>query len=159
MLLCPRGRVNRLVARIWHLMRGTVQWRVLWLVHAKFMIGVTGIVRDHDGQVLLLRHRLWPQGRQWGLPTGYARAGETFPDTVVREVREETGLTVTVSELAHLRSGYKLRAEVAYEALCIGGELRLSSLEILDAQWFTPDALPAGLHDAHRVLIRPDRPA
>ena len=69
--------------------------------------------------------------------------GETFADTIVREVREETGLTVTVSELAHLRSGYKLRAEVAYEALCTGGELRLSSLEILDARWFPPDALPA----------------
>jgi ADP-ribose pyrophosphatase YjhB (NUDIX family) len=95
--------MNRLIARVWHLMRGSVQWRVLWLAHSKFMIGVTGIVRDRDGQVLLLRHRLWPEDRQWGLPTGYAKAGESFPDTVAREVREETGLTVTVGDLAHLR--------------------------------------------------------
>jgi 8-oxo-dGTP diphosphatase len=146
--------MNRLIARLWHLMRGSVQWRVLWLAHAKFMIGVTGIVRDHDGQVLLLRHRLWPEDRQWGLPTGYAKAGESFPDTIAREVREETGLTVTVGELAHLRSGYRLRVEVAYEALHVGGELKLSSLEILDARWCPPDALPPGVLDFHLSLIR-----
>ncbi len=149
----------RLIARIWRMMRGTAQWRVLWLFHAKFMIGVTGIVRDPDGRVLLLRHRLWPEKSQWGLPTGYARAGETFPDTVVREVREETGLTVTVGELARVRSGYRLRAEVAYEAVYAGGEPRLSSLEILEARWFPPDALPAGVLDAHHALITGEPPA
>ena len=146
--------MNRLIARLWHLIRGPLQWRVLWLAHSKFMIGVTGIVRDHDGQVLLLRHRMWPDGRQWGLPTGYAKAGEPFPDTIIREVREETGLTVTVGQLANLNSGYKLRVEVAYEALHSGGQLKLSSLEILDAQWFPADALPAGVLDAHLALIR-----
>lgn len=60
------------------------------------MIGVTGLVRDPDGRVLLLRHRMWPSGQQWGLPTGYARKRERFEDTVVREVKEETGLDVTV---------------------------------------------------------------
>jgi len=146
--------MHRLLARSWRLIRGPLQWRVLWLAHAKFMIGVTGIVRDQDHQVLLLRHRLWPEGKQWGLPTGYAKASEPFPDTVIREVREETGLTVTVGELARLRSGYKLRVEVAYEALHTGGELKLGSLEILDAQWFPPDALPEGVLDAHLDLIR-----
>jgi 8-oxo-dGTP diphosphatase len=150
----PEGAsMHRLLARIWHLIRGPLQWRVLWLAHAKFMIGVTGIVRDQDGQVLLLRHRMWPEGKQWGLPTGYAKAGETFPDTIIREVREETGLTVAVGELAHLRSGYKLRLEVAYEARHTGGEPKLGSLEILDARWFPPDALPAGVLDAHLALI------
>ncbi len=146
--------MNRLIARLWHLLRGSLQWRVLWLAHAKFMIGVTGIVRDHDGHVLLLRHRLWPEDRQWGLPTGYAKAGETFPDTIIREVREETGLTVTIGDLATVRSGYRLRAEVAYEALHTGGEIKLSSLEILDARWFPAHALPAGVPDSHQSLIR-----
>jgi 8-oxo-dGTP diphosphatase len=146
--------VNRLIARLWHLLRGTMQWRVLWLAHAKFMIGVTGIVRDDDGQVLLLRHRLWPEDRQWGLPTGYAKAGESFPDTITREVREETGLIVTVGDLARLSSGYRLRVEVAYEARLVGGDLKLGSLEVLDARWFLPDALPDGVMDSHLALIR-----
>ena len=146
--------MNRLIARMWRLIHGPLQWRLLWLAHAKFMIGVTGIVRDHDGQVLLLRHRLWPEGRQWGLPTGYAKAGESFQDTIAREVREETGLTVAVGELASVRSGYKLRVEVAYEAIHVGGALKLSSLEVIDARWFAPDTLPSGVLDAHLALIQ-----
>jgi 8-oxo-dGTP diphosphatase len=150
--------VYRLTARLWHLIHGSLQWRLLWLAHAKFMIGVTGVVRDDSGQVLLLRHRLWPPGRQWGLPTGYARAGESFSDTIIREVREETGLTVTVGELARVRSGYRLRAEVAYEARHTGGDLKLGSLEILEARWFPPEALPPGVLDSHQALIHGTSP-
>ncbi|MEP7024926.1 MAG: NUDIX domain-containing protein [Actinomycetota bacterium] len=145
--------MHRLIARLWHMIRGPVQWRILWFAHDKFMIGVTGIVRGQDGQVLLLRHRLWPEGRQWGLPTGYARSGETFQQTVIREVREETGLQVAVGELARLRSGYRLRAEVAFEAMHTGGRLQLDSLEILEARWFPLDALPDGIIDGHLELI------
>jgi ADP-ribose pyrophosphatase YjhB (NUDIX family) len=145
--------VNDLVARLWRSIGGSLQWRLLWMSQAKFMIGVTGIVRDGDGRVLLLRHRLWPEGRQWGLPTGSAKKRETFQDTVVREVREETGLTVRVGELVQLRSGYRLRVEVAYEAEFVGGTMKLDPREILEARWCAPDDLPKGTLEAHRLLI------
>jgi 8-oxo-dGTP diphosphatase len=145
--------VKKLIARLWRIIRGPMQWRVLWLAHAKFMVGVTGIVRDDQQRVLLLRHRMWPEGRQWGLPTGYAIAGEEFTSTVVREVKEETGLDVRPGELAHLKSGYKLRIEVAYEAEFIGGTLKIDNFEILEAQWCYPENLPEGVQESHRALI------
>lgn len=150
--------VKKLVAKLWRIIRGPMQWRVLWLWHSKFMVGVTGIVRDQDGRVLLLKHRLWPEGRQWGLPTGYANASETFEDTIVREVEEETGLKVQVRELAHLKSGYKLRVEVAYEAEFIGGTVKTDSFEILEARWFSPEDLPEGIQESHRLLIHRAHP-
>lgn len=146
--------LRRLIARLWHGIRGSVQWRLLYLSQAKFMVGVTGVVRDRAGNVLLLRHRFWPEHRQWGLPTGGAKRGETFEQTVVREVREETGLEVTVGELVHLGSGFRLRVEVAYAATYAGGgTMRLNPTEILDARWCAPDDLPDGLLEAHRLLI------
>ena len=145
--------MKNLVARLWRLIRGPLQWRLLWLWHAKFMVGVTGIVRDSDGRVLLLRHRLWPPDRQWGCPTGYANKSESFEDTVVREVREETGLHVKVGRLLHVKSGYKLRVEVAYEAQLAGGTLAIDSVEILEAKWFSPHNLPEGVQESHRLLI------
>ena len=145
--------MKRLVARVWRALRGPMQWRVLWLAHAKFMVGVTGVVRDEQGRVLLLRHRMWPPERQWGLPTGYAVKGEEFAQTVVREVHEETGLEVKAGRLVHLKSGYKLRVEVAYEAVFVGGELKVDSFEVLEARWFSPENLPEGLQESHRLLI------
>jgi 8-oxo-dGTP diphosphatase len=145
--------VTTLLARLWRLIRGPLQWRLLWLWHAKFMVGVTGVVRDSEGRVLLLRHRLWPPDRQWGCPTGYANKGEQFEDTVVREVREETGLHVKAGRLLHVKSGYKLRVEVAYEAQHAGGSLTIDSVEILEAKWFSPHNLPDGVQESHRLLI------
>jgi 8-oxo-dGTP diphosphatase len=117
---------------------------------------VTGIVRTPDGRVLLLRHRLWPADGQWGFPSGFARRGETFPETVVREVREETGLTVRVGRLLELRSGFRYRVEAYYEAALVGGAdgLVLDDREVLEARLFPLDALPAGMPPLHRELAR-----
>ncbi|MET4924032.1 NUDIX domain-containing protein [Streptomyces sp. PSRA5] len=150
--------MKRIVARMWKLIRGPLQWRVLWLANAKFMVGVTGVVRNEEGEILLLKHRMWPANRPWGLPTGYAIKSEEFPQTIVREVREETGLEVVPGQLVQVTSGYKLRVEIAYEALHVGGDLKLDSFEILEAKWFSPNALPEGMQESHVQLIKPSTP-
>jgi ADP-ribose pyrophosphatase YjhB (NUDIX family) len=147
--------MNGLLARLWRLGR-PLQWRFLWLMHAKFICGITGVIRDEDGQVLLLRHRLWPEHRQWGFPTGYASKGERHEDTIIREVREETGLIVKPGRLLTIRSGYKYRIEVYYEATLISGlvGLALDGREILEARLFWPDELPESMPDSHRELAK-----
>lgn len=52
-----------------------------------------------------------------------------------------------------MKSGYKLRLEVAYAAELVGGVLTLDSFEILEARWFALDELPPGVLDAHRLMI------
>ena len=144
-----------LLVRAWRA-AGPLQGWLAWRLHARFGVGVTGIVRAPDGRVLLLRHRLWAPEGQWGFPSGFARRGETFQETIVREVREETGLTVRVGRLLELRSGYRYRAEVYYEAALVGGVdgLVLDGREVLEARLFTLDALPAGMPRLHRELAR-----
>ncbi|HEY7277243.1 MAG TPA: NUDIX domain-containing protein [Trebonia sp.] len=144
-----------LLVRAWRA-AGPLQGWLAWRLHARFGVGVTGIVRAPDGRVLLLRHRLWAPEGQWGFPSGFARRGETFQETIVREVREETGLTVRVGRLLELRSGYRYRAEVYYEAALVGGVegLVLDGREVLEARLFTVDALPAGMPRLHRELAR-----
>lgn len=126
----------------------------MWLLNAKFVVGVTGVVRDDDGRVLLLRHRMWSPARQWGLPSGFARKGEDFRATVVREVKEETGLDVSAGRLVMLNSGLRTRLEVAYEARLLGGEMRLDPTEILEARWCRPDDLPERIQPVCHALVR-----
>jgi 8-oxo-dGTP diphosphatase len=102
------------------------------------------------------RHRDRPGDGQWGFPSGFAQRGETFQETVVREVREETGLTVRVGRLLDLRSGFRYRVEVYYEAVLVGGmdRLVLDDREVLEARLFPLDALPSGMPPLHRELAK-----
>jgi ADP-ribose pyrophosphatase YjhB (NUDIX family) len=143
----------RLVARLWHGLGGGLQWRVLWLTQPKFMVSVCGVVRDDEGRVLLLRHRFWPEG-SWGLPGGYAHGAERLEDALARELREETGWRIADQRLLRVNSGFRMRVEVVYTARLAGGDLRLDDREVLAAELFPPDALPAGLLRDHRALIR-----
>ncbi|WP_212520186.1 NUDIX hydrolase [Actinospica acidithermotolerans] len=129
------------------------QWRLVWLRQSKFVLGTTGLVRDPDGRVLLVRHRFWPQGRAVGLPGGYALAGERLEQAVAREVREETGLEVEVAHVVQVSSGFRLRAEVAYAAELVGGGWKLDRREVVSAEFVPIDALPADLMPNHRRLI------
>ncbi len=129
------------------------QWRLVWLRQSKFVLGTTGLVRDPDGRVLLVRHRFWPEGRQVGLPGGYAIAGERLEEAVAREVREETGLAIKVAHVVQVTSGFQLRAEVAYAAELVGGEWDVDRREVLSAEFAPLDRLPADLMPNHRRLI------
>ncbi|MFE6285715.1 NUDIX hydrolase [Streptomyces sp. NPDC057877] len=145
--------MRRLLVALWRALR-PVQHRLVWCLNAKFVVGVTGVVRDAEGRVLLLRHRMWPPGRQWGLPSGFAHKDEDFRRTLVREVKEETGLDVAAGPLIMLNSGFHTRLEVAYEAELLGGELRLDPFEILEARWCHPDELPEDVQPVCRPLVR-----
>ena len=57
---------------------------------------VGAIVRDAQDRLLLIRRGQAPSRGQWSLPGGRVEPGESAESAVVREVAEETGLTVTV---------------------------------------------------------------
>jgi 8-oxo-dGTP diphosphatase len=62
------------------------------------MVGVGGVVITGE-RVLLARRGGQPARGEWSIPGGLLEAGETLIEGVVRELREETGLTVRVVEL------------------------------------------------------------
>jgi ADP-ribose pyrophosphatase YjhB (NUDIX family) len=131
---------------------GRVQWRLARFRHDTFLVYAAGVVRDEQGRVLLLRHRLWPEYRAWGLPGGYVNAGERLQDGVAREIREETSLEVEVDGTPfHVASGFRHRVEAYYEARVTGGRLSLDPAEVLEARWCGADEVP----DEMSVRLRP----
>lgn len=65
------------------------------------LVGVGAVVVD-EGRVLLVRRGSEPLKGHWSLPGGLVELGEPILASVVREVREETGLTVEPMELIEL---------------------------------------------------------
>ena len=145
--------MNDFVLKLWRLLKGKPQWYLLWIINSKFMVGVSGVILDDQGRILLLRHRFWMHD-VWGLPGGYAIKRERLEDTLRREVLEETGYLMQTTSLIRVVSGYRLRLEVSYRGKIIGGIEHLDPREVIEARFFSPDELPDRLMRSHREIIR-----
>ena len=58
-----------------------------------------GVVVWKDDEVLLIRRAKPPRSGQWSIPGGAQELGETVRETAIREVKEETGLDIEVTDL------------------------------------------------------------
>ncbi len=102
----------------------------------KHIVAVAGLVTDDQGRVLMIRS---PR-RDWEFPGGQVEEGEALVAALVREVFEETGLTVSVGALVGVYSNVKSHI-VMFDFLChlIGGDLT-TSVESLAVEWVERDA-------------------
>jgi len=106
----------------------------------RFTIGVFGILLDEQRRVLLCHRRDFDL---WNLPGGGLEANEAPWEGVTREVREETGLDVTVEYLAGVYSKPE-SDEVVFSFVCrvVGGALRLTD-EADQVAYFVIEDIPA----------------
>ena len=60
---------------------------------------VGAVIKDRSGRLLLIRRGHEPGKGQWSIPGGRVEAGESDAEALAREIREETGLVVTIGRL------------------------------------------------------------
>jgi NAD+ diphosphatase len=93
-------------------------------------------------ELLLARANRFPQAMYSAL-AGFVEPGESIEDCVHREVREEVGIEVDgLRYVASQSWPFPHSLMIAYTAQYAGGELRPCAEEIVDARWFSIDALP-----------------
>lgn len=101
-----------------------------------------GAIVARDGMILMTRRALNPGRGLWALPAGFMEWDERVEDAARREVREETGLDVSLERLVGVYSypegGVVL---VVYAASITGGTLQKDE-ESLELGYFAPGALP-----------------
>jgi mutator protein MutT len=103
------------------------------------VVGVGAIVFDDAGRLLVIQRGRAPAAGLWSVPGGKLEPGETLAAAVAREVREETGLEVSVGALVEVieRPPYVI---LDYRARVVSGTLRAGD-DAADARWVTRDEL------------------
>ena len=66
-------------------------------------VELTVLCLIEDGDRILLQNRVKKDWQGYTLPGGHVEPGESFVDAVIREMKEETGLTVTDPRLAGVK--------------------------------------------------------
>ena len=121
----------------------------------------TAIITILPDKILLIKRRTAPFKGYWALPGGRVDFGETVTQTIVREVKEETGLDVaTVRKIGEYHEqGVQEGAEYDYYPACflvnvIGGEIKKQESEIEEIQLFSLDEIPSSLAFEHAQMIK-----
>jgi NAD+ diphosphatase len=104
------------------------------------------IVLIHDGgdRCLLGRQPSWPRGRYSTL-AGFVEPGESLEQAVVREIREES--SVTVGDVVYKGSQpwpFPASLMLGFEARVLSGEAAVGDDELEDVRWFSRDDLRRG---------------
>ncbi len=100
------------------------------------------VIVQRPGEVLLTRKASWAPNR-YSLVAGFVDVAECLEETVVREVREETGLEVTnISYIGSQAWPFPSQLMVGYRADYVSGEVVVEEKELEDARWFALDQLP-----------------
>jgi 8-oxo-dGTP diphosphatase len=97
-----------------------------------------GGVALRDRRILLVRRATAPARGRWSLPGGHVELGEDVRSALVREVHEETGLTVVVRSLVGWTERIDLGADPPYHFVILDFLVDVGD----------PDTEPAAASDA-----------
>jgi 8-oxo-dGTP diphosphatase len=122
-------------------------------------VGVGGVIVQ-DGKVLLLLRKKPPEVGFWSLPGGRVEFGERLEDAVIRELREELGITVEVEALVcvidHIVPADKAHwVSPAYRVRLVSGVPQNLEPEKTSAiEWFALSNLPDNLSITAKSALR-----
>ena len=124
-----------------------------------WMPGVTAVVRNDAGEVLLVRRTDFGH---WALVSGILEPGEQPAPGLAREIEEETGVVAevealtavwTLPEVTYPNGDRAQYLDLCFTARHVSGEARVNDDESLDVAWFPVDDLPADLVEGSRVRL------
>lgn len=134
--------MKTLLAKLWRKLHLPIkiQLFIMRFFQDQFLVGVTGIIFNNNKEVLLFKHTYRPHA--WSLPGGYLKSREHPREALEREIKEESGLVVSVDESVKTRTDRKTaRLDLCYTGILIGGDF-VPTNEVSEYGFFAQDKLP-----------------
>jgi len=134
--------MKHLLAKLWRRLNLSKDFQlfIMTLTQDRFLVGVTGIFTNDQNEILLFKH-VYRQ-IQWSLPGGYLKAKEHPTEGLEREIKEESGLTVSADFEMETRTDREAaRIDLCYTGKFIGGSFTPSS-EVREYGLFSFENLP-----------------
>lgn len=110
-------------------------------------LAVAGLVINNQNEWLVVKKKYGGLKGMWSLPAGFVDAGETVDEAVIREVKEETGLSCRVQELLGVRTGV-IKHEISdnmilflLEQIDSDEPIRIETKELYDVSFIHPRQL------------------
>jgi ADP-ribose pyrophosphatase YjhB (NUDIX family) len=126
------------------------------------VVGSSAVVEDQEGRILLQRRS---DSGNWALPGGTMEIGETFGESAIREVKEETGFDVRIDRIVGIYSDpghvfayddgeIRQQFNICLSCTIVSGALRVSS-ESTAVEFMPLGELPdLQMHESIRIRIR-----
>lgn len=109
---------------------------------------------EKDGKILLAKNRQSPF-KNFSVLAGFVEVGESFEDTVRRELMEEVG--IEVDGIAYFGSEhwpFPRSLMVGFTARWTRGEAVPDGTELSEAAWFAPDEIPSNVPTTDSIAGR-----
>ncbi|MCR9252257.1 MAG: NUDIX hydrolase [bacterium] len=119
---------------------------------------VFGYTSEDGLSVLLIQRKIPPFEGEWALPGGLVKENESLDEAVMRELKEETGVSINYLEQLYTfgepkRDPRNRVVSVAYYGLVRPDVFHLlADTDALEAAWFNLDELPKLAFDHQNIL-------
>ena len=131
---------KRILLTIWRTFPGRLQNIASRIIRPLFQVFAAAVMFDHDKKIFLVKVT-YQKSHPWGLPGGSLEYGEHPEEAVVREVREETGLNVSIEKLLLVDAWRPDRVGLFYLCRITDGTFCPSD-EVSEFDYFSVDDLP-----------------
>lgn len=152
---CPRCKTKLTISKVDETIRP--HCTACGFVYYQNPAPAAGAVIVKDECILLVKRSVEPARGDWCIPAGFTEWSEHPQQTAIRELKEETGLDITITSMFDIFMGMddpRTHAVlVLYHADIVGGEL-VAGDDADDARYFSFDDLPRNIaFQAHRDAL------
>ncbi|UII55397.1 NUDIX hydrolase [Cytobacillus spongiae] len=109
-------------------------------------LAVSGLVVNEDGKWLVVMKKYGGLKGKWSLPAGFVEQDETADEAVLREIKEETGISCELKGMIGLRTGV-INGEISDNMILFlltpkaHQQIKVEENELYDVKFIAPEEL------------------